>query len=87
MNGMQMLLQSLGIEPQKIMADFTALSEGVQKTLGTIEQRLTAIEERQQTILTLVQELTAWKRIQVHQPQLPLPVQLNQQQPQLVEHT
>lgn len=75
MNGMQMLLGQLGIDPKKITDDFTALSTGVQTTLGKIEQRLEGIEKTQATILTLVQELTAWKRIQTHQPQLSLPAQ------------
>lgn len=83
MNGMQMLLGQLGIDPKKITEDFTALSTGVQKTLGKIEERLDGIEKSQAIVLNLVQELTAWKRIQAYQPQPNQPAQPQAAQPLL----
>jgi predicted KAP-like P-loop ATPase len=92
MDGIQMMLKSMGIDPEKMKADFTAMKEGVTKTLGEINTSLARIEKRQElllnrtesltellketqpvllrdneTILKLLQELTAWKRQQASQ--------------------
>lgn len=69
MSGMAMLLKQLGIDPEKITADFTALKEGVEKTLKEISGTLKRLEEKQDLNTKLLQELTAWKRIQTYQPQ------------------
>jgi hypothetical protein len=95
-SGMEMLLKQLGIDPQKISSDFTALKDGVQKTLTKIDERLgqmqeaqARIEASQQLNTKLLEEITAWKRIQQYQSNQPQqqPTQQRQQQPQLVEHS
>lgn len=85
--GMAMMLKSFGVDPEKIVQDFTNLKDGVTKTLQYIEQRLDAIEKTQSKVieqnnelLTLMREVTAWKRQQQHllvlnQPSQPPTVQ------------
>jgi hypothetical protein len=72
--GMAMMLQSFGIDPEKIKKDIEGMKEGVTKTLNEINQKLAEAEERQILTLKLVEELTAWKRQQVI-------LQLQNQQP------
>lgn len=75
--GMSMMLQSFGINPEKILEDFTNLRKGVEEILKRIEGRLDSIDakeaqaielQKQNTIL--LQELTAWKRILASTPEL-----------------
>lgn len=96
MDGMSMMLKSMGIDTGKIIEDFTQLKNGVQTILAQIDERLARIEKAQAAILEsqsrlenctdlimvgtrehlkLLQEITAWKRIQAFQS-------LNQPQPQ-----
>lgn len=81
-NGMAMMLKSFGVDPEKIVNDFTQLKDGVQNTLKYIDGRLDAIEktqrhiaEQQNELLILMREVTAWKRQQQH------PLVLNPQAP------
>lgn len=75
MSGAEMLLKSVGIDPKKIMEDFTTLKDGVLKTLEKIEGELKLVRERQDQI---------WERMnneQPNQPAQPLALQLRPQQP------
>lgn len=47
MMGMEMVMKQLGIDPKKIMEDFSELKSGVTATLETINARLQRIEENQ----------------------------------------
>ena len=71
MNGMEMLLKQLGIDPGKIVADFTSLKDGVTETLKAIDARLTRMEIQQQ-------EIRQWQmnQSQPPQPQANQPAQL-----------
>lgn len=48
--GMEMLMKSMGIDPQKITSDFTNLKDGVLKTLADIDARMTRMETRLEEI-------------------------------------
>lgn len=63
MDGMQMMLKSMGIDTDKIVADFTQLKDGVIKTLTGIDERLARLEtleakvyDNQTQIINLLQE-------------------------------
>jgi hypothetical protein len=51
MDGMQMMLKSFGIDPEKIKGEFLAFQEGVKKTLAHIDGKLTNIEKQNAEIL------------------------------------
>lgn len=72
MMGMEMVMKQLGIDPKKIMEDFSELKSGVTATLETINARLQRIEENQ------------WKvqNGQLITPPLPSPSQPMQSTPQ-----
>jgi hypothetical protein len=72
--GMALMLQSFGIDPEKIKKDIEGMKEGVTKTLNEINQKLAEAETRQILTLKLVEEITAWKRQQMI-------LQLQNQQP------
>jgi hypothetical protein len=79
--GMEMMMKSFGIDPKKIMDDFTSLKDGVTKLLHGIDLKLAEVERvqkslaesqarieaSQETGLKLLEEITAWKRIKVQQ--------------------
>jgi hypothetical protein len=79
--GMRMMMKNLGFDPEKIMSDFNALTEGVKKTLADINKRLEGIEKVQAEILSLQREVTAWKRQQKTAELLQLPPQPPQPAP------
>lgn len=69
MDGMGMMLKSMGIDTDKIMADFTQLKEGVTKTLVNIDERLKAIEKQNGEILAACGRIEgrqekAWTKVQ-----------------------
>lgn len=75
MNGMEMMLKSMGIDPAKIMADFTSLSEGVKKELSGIRTHLENIEKQNIEILTRVKAVEergekAWQKAQELEAQM-----------------
>lgn len=57
MDGMQMMLKSLGIDPAKIMGDFTALKNLVDFQLKEIHKKLDNIEGMQKTISSNLEQL------------------------------
>lgn len=59
MDGMTMMMRSLGIDPVKIQADFKDLTDGVIKTLEKIEAKLGQIEARQESLSQRMEEI--WK--------------------------
>lgn len=85
LSGIALMLKSFGIDPEKLMGEFTEFKNGVQKILERIDngqkanlEAVTRLEAMAESNQKLLQELTAWKRIQTHQPQLNQP-----QQPQV----
>lgn len=50
MNGMEMLISAMGIDPKQIASDFTVLKDQVILTLKSIEDKLGAIETRLEAI-------------------------------------
>lgn len=74
--GIKMMLESAGLDLDKIQNDFTTLKDAVINKLTEIDRKLAAIEERQ----------ILWQKtnqLQLPQPQVPLPaVQNPQPQPQ-----
>lgn len=86
--GMAIMLQSMGIDPEKIKADIEGMKQMVTKTLNEINAKLTLLDERQALILKLTEELTAWKRQQVNRqlaqlaPSAQSPAQLQPMTPQ-----
>lgn len=49
--GLEMLAKASGIDLKKVGEDFTALKDGVTKTLAAIDARLTKIETQNEQIL------------------------------------
>lgn len=62
--GMDLMMKSFGVDPSKIISDFTALKDGVIKTLTQLDERMTLIqvaeariEQRQTELLNRMEEL------------------------------
>jgi hypothetical protein len=93
MDGLGMMLKSMGLDVEKAQKDFEQLKTAVTGTLAEISKRLGTLEAQQQQILNLVQEHTAWQRKMTYilngQQSQPAPPQLQPHQPQPVqtEHT
>lgn len=86
MNGMEMMLKSMGVDPGKIMQDFTNLKEGVTKELKEIREHLSTIAKQNTEILEGNKriegnQVRAWQKIlEVEAQQQPLQT-VQQQQP------
>ena len=50
MNGMEMMLKAMGMDPAKIMAELNKASEGFQAVVKHFDARLDAIEKRLEKI-------------------------------------
>lgn len=88
MKGMEMMLQSMGIDPAKIMADFNSLKIGVTNELQAINKHLSTIEKQNTEILEGQKSIEgkqdrAWQKLMEWEAQLQT---VPQQQPiQLVQ--
>ena len=90
MNGMEMMLKSMGIDPAKIMSDFNNLKNGVTQELQAIAKHLETIEKQNVEILEGQKRIEerqarAWKKLEeaeaqaqtAPQPQPTAPVPLS----------
>lgn len=80
LGGIALMLKSFGIDPEKLMLEFTKFKDGVGQILDRIDngqkanlEAVNRLEAMAKSNEKLLQELTAWKRIQTHQPQLSQP--------------
>lgn len=81
-SGIEMMFKSFGIDTSKVMSEFEAFRTGATNTLRNIDQRLARLETILELNTKLLEEITAWKRIQTHQSLLTHPLQPQSPQPQ-----